>query len=820
MFYMNLASPEKWLFNMKKIAMIGNSHIDPVWLWNQNEGVMEVKSTFMSALDRMNEFEDFIFSASSVAFYKWMERDSPEIFEQIKRRVKENRWELVGGWFIEPDCNLAGGEGLVRQGLYSQRYLKKTFGKIATVGYAVDSFGHVSTLPQILAKSGLDSYVFMRPHAELLTLPSPLFVWKTPDGSEVLAYRIQGEYTAWTKKGILTNLDATCKAMEDLEELPCFYGVGNHGGGPTIDNIKSILELRNSEKEYAIDFSTCSDFFRRNRNADVPAFEGELQVIFDGCFSVDSELKALNRHAENTAADVEKLNAMTGLMGRPMNRTADLERAWELICFSQFHDILAGTSLHEGRCEAVEDYHGALSICRDIYNSSVSALTSQIDTRGDGFPLVLINTNAQDYNGEIVADVSWRNSKVLRLKNYEGQDVFYQDLKSVLPTTHRKIVFTAHVPAMGYAVYRLIEEKLILLPAEKPTLKLTETDDAIVFANEHVKAVLDKKTCSLSSLTDLHGDFEAMSNPVEYRVYNDHRDTWGSQGEAWGFVESFVPVSMVITENGENRAEVVAVLKSANATVEVRYSLDKSARYVRAEHEMISYEKWKLLKMAIPLSIQQVSTKSEMPYGYIDRTHKSNQEYFHHSYVDCYDEESRGLSIINKAKFGYRIHEGSYELTLSRSPIHAFATGAVEEENVHYEFVDQGRQSFTLLLAPHSEAVTPGQLKNLSDIINHSIKIVQDCRHSGQHVERLKSLMRVDCAHVEIAVVKQAEDNPDGLILRLFELNRTAVDCTLEIGQKRYPLSFATNELKTLRIDASGCTETNCLEDEQHEAKK
>ena len=147
----------------KKLYMIGNAHLDPVWLWQWQEGFQEVKATFRSALDRMKEYPEFIFSSSSAAYYEWVEQNDPKMFAEIKQRVNEGRWQIVGGWWVQPDCNIPSGESFARQGLYGQRYFKEKLGVTATVGYCVDSFGHNGMLPQILSKSGMNAYVFLRP---------------------------------------------------------------------------------------------------------------------------------------------------------------------------------------------------------------------------------------------------------------------------------------------------------------------------------------------------------------------------------------------------------------------------------------------------------------------------------------------------------------------------------------------------------------------------------------------------------------------------------------------------------------------------------
>jgi alpha-mannosidase len=181
----------------KKLFMIGNAHIDPVWLWQWQEGFHETKATFRSALDRMEEFPDFIFVASSAAIYQWVEHSDPEMFAEIRQRIIEGRWKVVGGWWIEPDCNLPGGESFVRQGLFGQRYFKEKFGVTTRVGYTIDSFGHNGMLPQILKKSGMPYYVFMRPAMHEKGLPGRLFWWESDDGSRVLAFRIALAYGTW-----------------------------------------------------------------------------------------------------------------------------------------------------------------------------------------------------------------------------------------------------------------------------------------------------------------------------------------------------------------------------------------------------------------------------------------------------------------------------------------------------------------------------------------------------------------------------------------------------------------------------------------------
>ena len=227
-----------------RFHLIGHGHIDPVWLWPWSEGISVVHSTFRSVLDRMNETPDFTFTTSSAQFFQWIADNDPLMLDEIRKRVDEGRWNIVGGWWVEPDMNIPSGEAMVRQGLYGQLTFQRLLGHRAAVATNPDSFGHTGTLPQIIKLQGMDSYIFMRPGPKEKSLPADLFWWEGPDGTQVLTYRIQLSYNDSGSvrnrvKTILTQaLDQPMKSFMD------YYGVGDHGGGATRENIKSIEELK------------------------------------------------------------------------------------------------------------------------------------------------------------------------------------------------------------------------------------------------------------------------------------------------------------------------------------------------------------------------------------------------------------------------------------------------------------------------------------------------------------------------------------------------------------------------------------------------
>ena len=210
---------------MKKHYLVGNAHIDPVWLWRWQDGYSEVLATFRSALDRMKEFEDYKFTSACSAYYRWVEETDPSMFEEIRKRVKEGRWNIVGGWVIQPDCNLPCGESFARQALVGQRYFKEKFGVCAKSGYNGDSFGHNASLPKILRAGGMSRYVFMRPSEGEYPLGFDQFIWESDDGSAVS--RILSYGPSMTVEKIRAN---AARTKADGVERMSFFGVGNHGG--------------------------------------------------------------------------------------------------------------------------------------------------------------------------------------------------------------------------------------------------------------------------------------------------------------------------------------------------------------------------------------------------------------------------------------------------------------------------------------------------------------------------------------------------------------------------------------------------------------
>ena len=467
---------------MKKLYMIGNAHIDPVWLWRWQEGFSEILATFRSVLDRMKEFPEIKFTSACAAYYELVEKLDPEMFEEIRERVKEGRWCIVGGWFLQPDCNIPAGESLARHSLISQRYFKEKFGKTATVGYNVDSFGHNASIPKILTQSGMDSYVFMRPMPKEQGRNEHLFRWESDDGSSVTAYRIPFLYNCTTKEHVLAVNDLM---KEEGVDMMAFYGIGNHGGGPSISLIDEINRL-DIEKLHA----DPEEFFRAVDKTSLPTLNGELQHHARGCYSATSFVKAANRKAENTLLAAERLALLASKLTGAKYPKKKFKKAWKNILFNQFHDILGGCSVKSAYKDAAYLYGEALSIAEQEIYFAMQKVAWNIDTQGDaelpsyikknfktwehdslGVPVTVFNPHAFPVKAivtvnETASKMQDANGREIKIQRVRGEQTEHADKYAT--------AFHCEVAPLGYTTYRLFTEKKSELPDTAP-FTLSET---------------------------------------------------------------------------------------------------------------------------------------------------------------------------------------------------------------------------------------------------------------------------------------------------------------------------------------------------------
>ena len=792
------------------LHLIGNSHIDPVWLWQWPEGLQEVRATFRSALDRMNEYPEFIFTCDSAAYYEWVEEIDPEMFEEIRERVAEGRWELVGGWWVEPDCNLPGGESFVRQALVSQRYFQEKFGRIATVGYNVDPFGHNGMLPQLLRGSGMDAYVFMRPGPHEYRLPWPVFWWESPDGSRVLAFRLPHEYCA-PREDLGYHLDKSIAQLPDeWAEMMAFYGVGNHGGGPTRENLDSIRRLDGSGSMPVLEHSTPRRFFdaRLASGDEYPVVRDDLQHHAVGCYSAHSRIKRWNRRTENALARAEAWSSLAALVAGAAYPRSELTRAWKQLLFNQFHDTLGGTAIEPAYRDARDQLGEASAIAARAENAAIQSLSRRIDLPADPstVPIVVFNPHAWPVRETV--ELEFGGLKPTDgLRDEAGQPVPFQNVQSYATVSawRSRLAFQAELPPLGYRTYRMTAESP---RADGPTLRV----EPGLLENDHLRLELDEKTGRILRLVLREGgkDVVDVAEPDRPRavVVQDTSDTWGHRLLAFrDELGEFSAKTVSVIESGPVRGILRVTSHWKGSTLVEDFVLAAGARELDIRVLLDWRQHAQLLKLRFATRVREPMATYEIPYGAIERPANGEEEpgqrWIDVSGADgsAKDGTARfGLAVLNDAKYGFDIHEGELGVTAVRSPIYAHHEPTRPRPGVRYEFQDQGRQRFTLRLVPHRGGWAEAGLTRRAAQLNQRPTVLIESFHEGP-LPLTASYAAVTPDHVVLGAVKLAED-ADDLIVRVVETAGRATSARIELPawDRRIDLDIGPFQIRTLRV--------------------
>ncbi len=780
----------------KKIHMIGNAHIDPVWLWSWQEGFAEIKATFRSALDRMEEFPEFIFTCACAAYYKWVEENEPGMFEEIRKRVAEGRWVLAGGWWIQPDCNIPSGEAFARHALYSQQYFLKRFGKTAKVGYNVDSFGHNAMLPQILKKSGMDSYVMMRPGRHEKELPASLFSWESPDGTRVSTFRIPINYASWW--GEPDPLFEKTSAVLELAEsegtdFMNFYGVGNHGGGPTVKNIHTILKMQEDYREAEILFSSPEAYFQEaalQKNA-LPVVAEELQHHGSGCYSAHSETKANNRRAEHRVINAEKFAAvackLTG-MKYPFEKTAS---SWEKLLFNQFHDIMGGCSIKEVYRDVAEFYGKSLTESAEVLNGALQKISWSIDTMGEhefklsrdkdwvfwemkdlGAPIVVFNPLSWPVRQPVQL-----NREVKGITDDSGSPRPFQKVRAGRLQAADKwdTLFVADIPAMGYNTYWAYSDKEI----RAETQAGLASHAAGMIENRFFRLSVHDGTGQISSLFDKRNCREVFSGAGAAALVIDEEgvDTWGHDRHSHSIsvlkydkvAGYFGDAVLSIIETGPVRTCLRVKSKYGSSTLRQDFILYADKEEVEVKVKLDWREEHKMLKLCFPVNVTDRKAVYDIPFGFIKRPadgkEEPGQQWFDLSgRATGSGGEIHGLAVLNDGKYSFCTIENEMRLTVVRSPIYA------EYESVRddlCEFMDQGIQEFNYTLVPHQGGfIEAGVVRKAYELNVPAVRITETY-HKGTLPRRFEGIS-ISSPHVVAAAFKRAESE-QGYILRCCE---------------------------------------------------
>ena len=791
----------------KTVHMIGNAHLDPVWLWDWREGHQENQATLLSALNRLDEFDDFVFTCSSAQFYAWIEDSNPELFAKIQKYVEAGRWVIVGGWWVQPDCNIPHGESFARHALISQNYFQEKFGRIAKTGYCVDSFGHNAMIPQLLRRAGMENYVFQRPSVrENPDLPEAAFLWQAPDGSTVRTYRLLEGYCIWEHiEEVLSTYPE--RGPKDQDNLMLFYGVGNHGGGPTIRNIELIRRLQKMMENMKVVFSDPDTYFKTLDVKQLPLVKGELQHHAPGCYAAESMVKNMNRRAENALLSAEKLCVMAELAGKPV-ANSDMTEAWQQVLFNQFHDTLAGTGKESAYYDARNQLGEAVSVANRNESRALRAIGYDIDIPldEDTLPMVVYNPHSWAVKTPVEFETGMFGNIPFQREAYltdsEGNVVPFQYIDSSCKVWNRtRYTFVAEVPAMGYAVYFLHRGD------KEPAVR---QDDAIALENEYLRVAFDPETGAVSSILDKRTGKQVLSAPASAVVLQDDTDTWGHTlvrlDEPVG---AFKLERFKVMDKGDVRECVKVISRYGESTLTQVYSLYAGEAQIRVEATVNWQARNKALKLMYPVNTQNGTPTCEIPFGHIEKAMDGREEAMQ-QWADL-SGSGVGLSILNNNKYSVNFHDDTIGFTVLRSPVYAHHDPYVLREDEEYSYIDQGIQRFSYVLMPHDGCWRKAGVMREAALLNQPLITAFETFHPGR-LPLKKGFLTVEQENVQLTALKKAYRG-EGTILRLFESFGAETETEIELNGTAFTAKFAPYEIKTFRVQPDGkVQEVNFME--------
>jgi alpha-mannosidase len=812
--------PLKPMLKQATLYLTGNSHIDAAWLWPWTETVDVVKRTFGTALQLMNEYPDYTYTQSAAQYNEWIADKYPAMNEEIKKRIKEGRWEVVGGMWVEPDLNMPDGESQVRSLLLGKRWFQKEYGVDVRIGWNPDSFGYNWQLPQIYKRSGVDYFVTQKmTWNDTNQLPFKLFWWESPDGSKVLTY-FPHDYANNNLNPVRlsTDLAEARKRAPGMEEMMDLYGIGDHGGGPTRavldegdhwaqpDKIVPTMKFglaqpffTHTEQKLAADspewdYASIAKGYSYPKPEDgkisIPTWKDEMYLEYHrGVMTTQANHKRNMRESEEWTLNAEKYASFAWLNGDAYPN-GEFTDAWKKITFNDFHDLAAGSGIGIIYKEAQKDFDQVHEETNEISAKALHTLAASVDTRGaGGVPVLVFNPLAWVRSGEVAVDVQLpaASANGVSVTDSHGRVVPVKVLSSEAKTnSYKLLVDVKDVPSMGYEV-------LHVSAGTKPfasDLKASGT----TMENAALRVVVDPATGCITSLFDKKANFESLAKGACGNQLQTFKDT-PEKYDAWnidpGTLDHMTPIEKVdsvqLVERGPMRA-VIRVSRTWQSSKFVQdITLYAGADKVDVVNDIDWHETHVLLKAAFPLAASGPTATYEIPYGSIERPTTRNNTWEQARFevpalrwADLGDGQ-HGFSLINEAKYGYDGRDNVLRLSLLRSPTWPDAEA------------DRGHQHFSYALYPHAGTWKDALTERAGYEYNYKLKAMQVEAHTGS-LPAEHSYLAVSPENVVLTAVKKAEDD-NGLIFRVFEW-----------AGKQSEVTFA------VPAGASSATETNLME--------
>lgn len=735
------------------VTMLGHTHIDVAWLWRLRHTREKVARSFSTVNRMMDQYDHYTFLQSQAQLYEFIKQDYPDIYEHIKRRVAEGKWEPSGSMWVECDCNLASGESIVRQILVGKNFFQKEFGYNNEFLWLPDVFGYSWALPQILKKSGVDTFMTTKiSWNDTNKMPYDTFTWRGMDGTEITShfvttsdtdadsYTYNGDTRPYAVKGVWDNYHN----KDFNKDLLISYGYGDGGGGPNRDMIETISHINKIPGIPKVRVETGTQYFRRlNENIKknemegyLPIWDGELYLEFHrGTYTSQAYNKMMNRRLEFALRDVEMLSVIAGQLGVVPYEKEALLKAWKIVLCQQFHDILPGSSIKEVYEDSHVEYEKAAALLKGIMEKANKGLLTE---EKDSYT-IWNNSN-------------WKRDSYISITDASKEDSFMDEKGNNLPCTVKEGEASVFIKDME--------------PFSFVTIKKVKAE------NEHMAKQISSNQVSTEYYTVSWNDQGQLTRIYDkeagrellakgkcgnvLQVFEDKPRCF----DAWELEPTLELKTDIIDCCKEITVEENLLGTFVSFAWEYHKSLIKQTMHLYHHKKRIDFktqveweERQKLLKVAFPVNIRAVDARYDIQYGNIRRPITRNNtweaakfEVVAHKWVDLW-ETGYGVALLNNCKYGHDVKEDTMRLTLIKSAIDPDYTA------------DLGHHEFTYSILPHTKEWYQSDIEKEAFDLNNPLKGA-----AGRPMCEQGSLFTFDNEYIMVDCIKQAENSEDTVI--------------------------------------------------------
>ena len=813
------------------IFLVCNAHIDIVWLWSWEEGVAETLSTFRTAVRFCKEYEGFVFNHNEAVLYEWIEEYEPALFQEIKALVEQGRWHIMGGWYLQPDCNMPSGESFVRQILKGRCYFRDRFHADPATAINFDSFGHSRGLVQIMKKCGYDSYVVCRPGQKDFALEDNDFLWVGCDGSEIMVHRIVNGYSSGRGR-IKEKADKYLEQNPGVENALLLWGIGNHGGGPSKEDLEMIRKMR--QDGYLLEHTTPEDYFRAVRESGKPLkrIRKSMQHWGVGCYTSSIRVKEYHRRLESEYFSTEKMAAHAAalkILEYPRKQLNDALR--DLLCL-QFHDTLSGSSIKRGEDDALRlAGHGLEILSRLKLKIFLAMLQGEAQSANeDGTyrtPVYLYNPHP--FEVEDIFEYELALADTIRegfgrciLENAQGpvETQTEREENNVPIQWRRRMAFQTKLKP--YSMQRL-DFSTVIEETAPARSKVDDMGTGIVLKNETMKVVINRQTGLLDAYQAGGKDYlrEGSFLPL---VFEDDHDSWGMTKNKYNILAGAFHIrrnkegipEVQIIEEGAVRTIVECVFEYQRSTMIIRYKVPRRGTEIEIEILLKYAEELKVVKLGIYTPYEQGKYLGDTAFG-VEELDQEEQEVAAQKWVGVTDGVSM-VTLINDSVYGSSYKRGSFFPTLIKScgyAAHPMSGRKHMPEDRFIDCSDHISKTYRFYLNAQDMQSRMERIGKEALVKHERPFILNGFTNPSYPVDR--PFMTLSDTRILCSAVKYAEDET-GLVVRLFNTTDRQLQGVLamELYETKLRVSLGPYEIRSFlyRFHEKEWIEVTLLEEE------